>query len=88
MLVSILAAYPLSKGKGRLSFRQGYVWYFVATMLVSGGLIPTYLTIRAYGLINSFWALVLPSAMQVYNTILLLNFFKENPAGTGGSRAD
>jgi putative aldouronate transport system permease protein len=79
MLLSIMAAYPLCKEKGRLMFRQGYVWYFIITMLVSGGLIPTYLTMRAYGLRNSFWALVLPSAMQVYNTILLLNFFKGIP---------
>jgi len=79
MLLIILCAYPLSKPKGRLVFRPFYVWYFVITMLVSGGLIPTYIVIRSYGLLNSFWVLILPSAMQVYFMILMLNFFKAIP---------
>lgn len=80
LLLAITAAYPLSKRRDQLMFRQFYVWYFVITMLVNGGLIPTYLTIRALGLLGSFWALILPGAVQVYNMILLLNFFKNIPA--------
>lgn len=80
LLLAITAAYPLSKHRDQLMFRQFYVWYFVITMLVNGGLIPTYLTIRALGLLGSFWALILPGAVQVYNMILLLNFFKNIPA--------
>ena len=49
-------------------------------MLVGGGLIPTYLTIRALGLLGSFWALILPGAVSAYNMILLLNFFKTIPS--------
>ena len=80
MVLTILAAYPLSKNGNRLAFRQGYVWFFVTTMLVGGGLIPTYLTIRALGLLGSFWALILPGAVSAYNMILLLNFFKTIPS--------
>ena len=79
MILIVICAYPLSKPKGRLMFRQFYVWFFVITMLVNGGLIPTFLVIRSYGLLNSFWALILPSAMQVFNMILMLNFFRSLP---------
>lgn len=79
LFLAITAAYPLSKRSDQLLFRQGYVWYFIITMLVGGGLIPTYLTIRTLGLLNSFWSLILPGAVQVYNMILLLNFFKSVP---------
>ena len=54
LFLAITAAYPLSKNGNKLAFRQGYVWFFVTTMLVGGGLIPTYLTIRALGLLGSF----------------------------------
>ena len=80
LFLAITAAYPLSKNGNKLAFRQGYVWFFVTTMLVGGGLIPTYLTIRALGLLGSFWALILPGAVSAYNMILLLNFFKTIPS--------
>jgi len=47
LFLAITAAYPLSKNGNKLAFRQGYVWFFVTTMLVGGGLIPTYLHPRA-----------------------------------------
>ena len=53
---------------------------FIITMYFGGGLIPTYLTIRALGLLGSFWALILPGAVSAYNMILLLNFFKTIPS--------
>lgn len=40
------------------------------TMFFSGGLIPGYLNIRALGLYNTIWALILPGAMTVYNAII------------------
>jgi len=79
MLLTILIAYPLSKERSVFRFRHLYVWYFVITMLFSGGLIPWYMTIRAIGILDTFWALVLPAAVPVFNVILLLNFFKSIP---------
>jgi len=79
MLLTVMSAYALSKSRSQLAFRQFYVWFFVVTMLVSGGLIPTYITINNLGLINSFWALILPTAVPVYNIILMVNFFKNVP---------
>lgn len=79
MVLTILIAYPLSKTGKDLKFRTGYAWFFVFTILFSGGLIPWYMTIRATGLLDSIWALVIPGAVPVFNVILLLNFFRGLP---------
>lgn len=51
----------------------------IITMYFSGGLVPTYLAIRSYGLYNSIWALILPSALNTYNLILLRSYFSTIP---------
>ncbi len=79
MLLTILIAYPLSKESSVFRWRTFYVWFFVLTILFHGGLIPWYLTIRATGLIDTIWALILPAAVPVFNVILLLNFFRGLP---------
>ncbi len=79
MLFCVVCAYPLSKEKDQFRFRTVYAWYFFLTMLVSGGLIPLYMVIRQTGLMGTFWALVIPGAVPVYNIILLLNFFRQTP---------
>lgn len=79
MFFCIICAYPLSKEKDQFRFRTVYAWYFFITMLVSGGLIPLYMVIKLTGLKDSFWALVIPGAVPVYNIILLLNFFRQTP---------
>ncbi|MFD0698051.1 carbohydrate ABC transporter permease [Paenibacillus sp. GCM10027628] len=79
MFLTILTAYPLSKETRQFRLRTFYVWVFVFTILFSGGLIPWYLTVKALGLIDTIWALVLPSALQVFNVILLLNFYRNLP---------
>ena len=76
MLLSILMAYPLSKRTAVFRARNVYLWLLVFTMLFSGGLIPWFLTIKTLGLLDTIWALVLPGAMNVWNTIMLMNFFR------------
>ncbi|WP_462409412.1 carbohydrate ABC transporter permease [Neobacillus sp. Marseille-QA0830] len=76
MILTILAAYPLSKN---FRGRTVYVWIFVLTMLFNGGLIPTYMVVKYTGLLDSIWSLVLPGAVPVFNVILLLNFFRGLP---------
>ena len=75
----ILTAYPLSKDNEKLHFRSVYTWYFFITMLVSGGMIPSYLLISKLGLRDSIWALVLPGALPIFNLVLMLNFFRQVP---------
>jgi len=79
LLLTITAAYPLSKDSSYFRLRTFYVWIYVITILFSGGLIPWFMTIKATGLMDTIWALVLPSAVPVFNVILLLNFFRGLP---------
>ncbi|WP_154985469.1 carbohydrate ABC transporter permease [Paenibacillus xylanexedens] len=79
MIVVILAAYPLSRENRSFKRRNIYTWYFVFTMLFSGGLIPFYILIQKLNLLNTMWVLILPGAVSVWNMILLLNFFRNVP---------
>lgn len=80
MLLTILAAYPLSKSKKVFPGRGIFAWYFAVTMMVNGGLIPLYLIVKYSGISNSIWALVLPYAVPVFNMLILLNFFRTMPS--------
>ena len=79
MILTILLAYPLSKSKREFKGHDVYMYILIFAMLFSGGMIPIYLTIKSYGLLNSIWALILPGAVPVFNVILLMNFFKGVP---------
>lgn len=79
MLVNAIAAYALSKDTRVFRARNAYLWYFVVTMLFSGGLIPSYILILKLHLLNNLLALILPGLVTVYNIILLLNFFRSVP---------
>lgn len=79
MILTILAAYPLSRQDREFKARKYYVWYYVLPMMFSGGLIPTYMVVRNTGLIDSIWALVLPYSINVFHCILTVNFFRGIP---------
>ena len=79
VLMCILTAYPLSKDNQKLRARTFYTWFFFITMLVNGGLIPQYMTIKSVGILGTIWALVLPGAVPVFSMVLMLNFFRAIP---------
>ena len=79
MIMTILIAYPLSREASNFKSRNIYTWFFIITMLFGGGLIPTYMVIKSVKLIDSIWALIIPSMVPVYHIILLLNFFRSVP---------
>lgn len=79
VLMCILTAYPLSKDNQKLRARTVYTWFFFITMLVNGGLIPQYMTIKSVGILGTIWALVLPGAVPVFSMVLMLNFFRAIP---------
>ncbi len=79
MVLTILAAYPLSKSSRVFPGRTVFAWYFALTMMVGGGLIPMYLVVTATGITNSIWALILPYAVPVFNVLVLLSFFRTMP---------
>lgn len=53
----------------------------IFSMLFGGGMIPTYLVIRGLGLLDSYWALMLPGAISAFNLIVVKNFFQQMPPG-------
>ena len=59
LILMVLTAYPLSKTRKKVAGRNIYMVYFVITMLVSGGMIPTYLVVTGLGLKDTIWALIL-----------------------------
>ncbi len=74
LILTMLAAYPLSR---RNFFGRGvFMGIFVFTMIFSGGLIPTYLVVSKMGMINSWWAMILPGAMSVWNVILARTYLQ------------
>ncbi|MCU6712636.1 carbohydrate ABC transporter permease [Paenibacillus sp. J5C_2022] len=79
MLLCIISAYPLSREQSDFSSRTVYVWFFVITMFFGGGLIPTYMIVKDTGLLDTIWALVIPGALNVWNMVMLLNFFRNIP---------
>jgi putative aldouronate transport system permease protein len=51
-------------------FKKPILAFIMFTMFFSGGMIPAYLNIRSLGLYNTLWALIIPGAMSIYNTII------------------
>jgi putative aldouronate transport system permease protein len=77
MAVTILCAYAMSKK--RLRGRGIFTFLMVFTMMFGGGMIPSFLLIRSLGLMNTYWALWLPSLVSTYNMIVLRTFFQSLP---------
>jgi len=82
MLLITITAYPLAREREEFKGRDVFMWLLFFTMLFSGGLIPTYLQVRNLGLLNNFWALILPlSVYEVFSIIIMMNFFRGLPKG-------
>jgi multiple sugar transport system permease protein/putative aldouronate transport system permease protein len=79
IVLTLLAAYPLSRRD--LRGRGWIMFFFFFTTLFSGGLIPTYLVVRDLGLLNTRWALILPSALSVWNVIITRTYFQTTVPG-------
>lgn len=76
VILNICAAYPLSKRnfKGQSLLMK----LFTFTMFFSGGIVPTYILINKMHLIDSFWVMILPSAIGTFNVILMRTYFQTN----------
>lgn len=79
LFLTVLSAYPLSQKTVNFPARKYIVWIYMGAMFFGGGMIPTYLVVDAMGLIDNFWALILPCAINTYNIILMTNFIKSLP---------
>lgn len=76
LFVTILAAYPLSKENNELRGRKWISLFFIIPMMISGGLIPTYLLVNKLGMIDSIWSLIIPGCLPIGNVVLMMNFFR------------
>lgn len=74
--LTLFAGYPLARRD--LKIRKYVMFLFTVTMFFSGGMIPTYLVVSKLGLIDSFWAMILPSAMGVWNVILIKTYIQSS----------
>lgn len=77
LLVTMLMAYPLSRKD--LPSKSFVMKMLMFTMIFSAGTIPTYLVVKGTGLLNSFWAYVIPSLISVHNLIIMKVFFENLP---------
>jgi len=77
MVLTLTFAYPLSKKY--LVGRNPMLILITFTLVFSGGMIPTYLNVRNLGLLNSYWALILPGAIGTWSLIVVKNFFQALP---------
>lgn len=74
VIMTILAAYPMSRGDFR--GRHGFMLIFVFTMMFSGGLIPTYFVVKDLHMIDTVWAMLVPTALSVWNVIIMRTYFQ------------
>lgn len=77
VIMTTLAAYPLSRKD--FAGRNIIMAFIVFTMFFSGGLIPTYILIRDLGMLDTFWVMVIPNAVAVWNIIIMRTFFQSIP---------
>ncbi len=80
-LISLVLTVPLAYGLSTtgLPGRKLILLFILFTFLFSPGLVPTYLLVTRLGLTNSFLAVILPPAVSVWNTLIMMSFFQGLP---------
>jgi len=73
IVMTVLCAYPLSRREFLQRNRISALCVF--TMYFSGGLVPNYMLVNALGLIDTRWAIIIPSAMSTWNMIICRTYF-------------
>ena len=76
--LTIITAYPLSSPE--LKGKKIFMSIIIFTMLFNGGLIPNFYLIKSLGLLDTLWALIIPSTLGAFNIILMKNFFESIPS--------
>ena len=76
LLVTIPAGWALSRKN--LMFRKAFMVYFIIPMFFGGGLIPFYNVMSGLHLVNTVWAIILPSVLSVWNLFMTKTFFESS----------
>ena len=77
MAVSVACAYALSKR--HMPGRNLFLTLILFTMFFNGGIIPNFLLIKDLGMYETFWALILPNAINTWYLIIMKNYFANLP---------
>ncbi len=77
LALTVLAAYGLSRPTS--VGHRAVLFYFLLTFLIYPGMVPSYLVVTGFGLKDSIWSLVLPSAISVFNLVVIRAFFQNIP---------
>ncbi|OAS18223.1 carbohydrate ABC transporter permease [Paenibacillus oryzisoli] len=77
LFVSITLSYTLSKRI--VPGRRIMMLFIFFTMIFHGGMIPSYLVVKSLGLLDSYWAIVLPAATSAFNVLVIRSFFQSLP---------
>jgi putative aldouronate transport system permease protein len=77
LALTVTMAYPLSKMD--LPGRRTILSLVIFTMVFSAGMIPTFLVVKDLGLLDTYWALILPMAVNPFSLIIIKNFFQQLP---------
>lgn len=77
ILMTALGAYGLSRKN--VMWKGAIMMLIVMTMFFDGGLIPKYLLVKNMGLLDTYWALIIPSAMTTWNLIIMRTAFQGVP---------
>ena len=77
LVMTMSCAYALSFND--LPFHSFFTTLFMFTMYFGGGIVPDYLLARELGILDTTWAMVIPSAMSIYNMIVARTFIRSIP---------
>ncbi len=77
--MTALVAFPISRSKAEFRLGPFVIGLAVFSIIFQPPLIPYFLTIKSYGLMNSVWAIIIPHSIIAFHLILLRTFFRSIP---------
>ena len=77
LLCTAMGAYSLSKKK--MLFQKQLLMAIVVTMFFGGGMVPTFLVVKSLGLVDTFWAMIIPGAISAWYLLIMKTFFAGIP---------
>jgi len=74
LIMTLTSAYALSRRD--LKHRKFISFFFILTMFISGGMIPTYLVVDALGMIDTPWGFIIPGSLSVWNVLVVKTYYE------------
>jgi putative aldouronate transport system permease protein len=77
LFITAMGAYALSNT--RMIGHRFFSMMIIFTMFFSGGMIPTFLVVKSYNLLDTIWAVILPGVVSTWNFLVMKSFFDNFP---------